>query len=68
MYYSIQTIDLQQSNLLSGQTGSGKSSIVDALQVILLGEINSRYFNRSATGNKSDRNIVTYLRGRFSDS
>jgi len=68
MYYSIQTIDLQNSNLLSGPTGSGKSSIVDALQVILLGDISSRYFNRSATGNKSDRNIVTYLRGRFSDN
>ena len=68
MYYSVQTIELEQSNLLSGPTGSGKSSIVDALQVILLGEINSRHFNRSATGGKSDRSVVTYLRGRFSDS
>jgi len=68
MYYGIQTMDLDKSNLLAGPTGSGKSSLVDALQVIMLGEIGSRYFNRSATGGKSDRTIVTYLRGKYNDN
>lgn len=68
MYYGVQSIELEGSNLLTGITGSGKSSMIDALQVVMMGEANSRYFNRSATGSKSDRTIVTYLRGKYHDS
>lgn len=67
MYYGEQTIDWDRSNLLTGITGSGKSSLIDALQVVILGET-SRFFNRSATGTKSERNLATYLRGKFHDS
>ena len=67
MYYGIQTVEFEKSNLLTGITGSGKSSLIDALQVVMLGET-GRFFNRSATGSKSDRSIVTYLRGKFHDS
>lgn len=67
MYYGVQTVEFKKSNLLTGITGSGKSSLIDALQVVMLGET-GRFFNRSATGAKSDRNIVTYLRGKFHDS
>ena len=67
MYYGIQTVEFEKSNLLTGITGSGKSSLIDALQVVMLGET-GRFFNRSATGAKSDRNIVTYLRGKFHDN
>lgn len=68
MYYGIQTVEFDGSNLISGPTGSGKSSIVDALQIVLMGEIGTRYFNRSATGSKSDRTIITYLRGKYHES
>lgn len=61
--YSIQTVEIDKSNLLTGITGSGKSSLIDALQVVMLGET-GRFFNRSATGSKSDRSLVTYLRGK----
>lgn len=64
MYYGIQTVEWERSNLLTGTTGSGKSSLIDALQVILLGET-GRFFNRSATGARSERTLVTYLRGKF---
>ena len=67
MYYGEQTIDWERSNLLTGITGSGKSSLIDALQVVILGKT-SRFFNRSATGAKSERNLVTYLRGKVHDS
>ena len=66
MYYGIQTVEFDRSNLLTGITGSGKSSLVDALQVVILGET-GRFFNRSATGTKSDRTLVTYLRGKVNE-
>lgn len=67
MYYGIQTVDIAKSNLLTGITGSGKSSLIDALQVVMLGET-GRFFNRSATGSKSDRNLITYLRGKYHEN
>jgi len=67
MYYGIQTVEIDKSNLLTGVTGSGKSSLIDALQVVMLGET-GRFFNRSATGSKSDRNLVTYLRGKYHEN
>lgn len=66
MYYGIQTVEWERSNLLTGITGSGKSSLIDALQVVILGET-SRFFNRSATGGSSKRTLVTYLRGKYHD-
>ena len=67
MYYGIQTVEFERSNLLTGITGSGKSSLIDALQIVILGET-GRFFNRSATGSKSDRTLVTYLRGKYHES
>lgn len=67
MYYGDQTVEWGRSNLLTGITGSGKSSLIDALQVVILGET-SRFFNRSATGAKSERTLVTYLRGKYHDN
>lgn len=66
MYYGIQTVEWERSNLLTGITGSGKSSLIDAIQVLILGET-SRFFNRSATGSGSERTLVTYLRGKYQD-
>lgn len=67
-YYSCQTIELGMSNLLTGITGSGKSSLIDAMQVILLGQTGRGFFNKSAAGGKSDRTLVTYLRGKYNDN
>lgn len=66
-YYGCQTVEFGMSNLLTGITGSGKSSLVDAMQVILLGQTRRGFFNKSAAGGRSDRNLVTYLRGKYHD-
>ncbi|MCI1991483.1 MAG: hypothetical protein LKJ59_09185, partial [Oscillospiraceae bacterium] len=65
MYYPPQSVDFGASNLLTGITGSGKSTVVDAIQILMLGEVNGNFYNKSATGNKSDRTITTYLRGAY---
>lgn len=65
MYYPLQSIDFGASNLLTGITGSGKSTIVDAIQILMLGEVSGNFYNKSAASNKSDRTITTYLRGAY---
>lgn len=65
MYYGPETIEWKRSNLLTGITGSGKSTLIDALQILMLGEINTNLFNRAAAGSKADRPLYTYLRGKY---
>ncbi len=65
MYYGIQVVDFDASNLVTGVTGSGKSALIDAMQIVMLGEVGGSFFNKSATGSKSQRTIRTYLRGKY---
>ncbi|MCX6875923.1 MAG: hypothetical protein NTW21_19255 [Verrucomicrobia bacterium] len=47
--------------VLAGVTGSGKSILMDLLMLVLVGpEKAHHYFNRSATGSRSDRTIKGY--------
>ena len=41
-FYAHQLIELDQINFLTGKTGVGKTTIIDALQVVLLGDTNAR--------------------------
>jgi energy-coupling factor transporter ATP-binding protein EcfA2 len=61
-YFENETIEFDHINFLTGSTGSGKSTIIDALQLLLLGDTNGNYFNKSAN-EKSDRDLKGYLRG-----
>ena len=61
LYYSKQLIDIGDINFLTGKTGAGKSTIIDALQIVLLGELNSRNFNKAAN-ESSQRTLDGYLR------
>lgn len=61
LYFSKQLIEVDGINFLTGKNGAGKSTIVDALQIVLLGELNSRNFNKAAN-DKSERTLQKYLR------
>lgn len=61
LYYSKQLIEVGDINFLTGKTGAGKSTIIDALQIVLLGELNARNFNKAAN-ESSQRTLDGYLR------
>lgn len=60
-YFSNETIQLKNINLFSGENGAGKSTVLDAIQLILT--TNSRKFNQAAN-NESKRTLKSYVRGK----
>ena len=58
-YFNNETIDVNGSFLLSGENASGKSTILDAIQLILT--TNTRRFNPAAN-EKSKRDLKGYVR------
>lgn len=58
-YFGNETIDVNGSFLLSGENASGKSTILDAIQLILT--TNTRRFNPAAN-EKSKRDLKGYVR------
>lgn len=61
LYFRKELIEVDDINFLTGKNGAGKSTIIDALQIVLLGETNARNFNRAAN-EKSQRTLDGYLR------
>lgn len=61
LYFSKQIIYVDDINFITGKNGAGKSTIIDALQIVLLGETNARNFNQAAN-EKSQRTLEGYLR------
>ncbi len=61
LYFSKQLIEVEYINFLTGKNGAGKSTVIDALQIVLLGETNARNFNQAAN-EKSQRTLDGYLR------
>lgn len=59
-------IDFDTINFLTGKNSAGKSTIIDALQVVLMGETRSTAFNRAA-GKKSERTLKSYLVGSMGE-
>ena len=60
-YFQNETICLKESNLFSGENGAGKSTILDAIQLVLT--TNSRKFNLAAN-ERSSRTLKSYVRGK----
>ena len=54
-------------NLFSGMSGSGKSTVMDAIQVILYGSLSSNFLNKAADDAKNKRSVMSYLRGEQKD-
>lgn len=54
-------------NLFSGKSGSGKSTVMDAMQVVLYGSVASDFLNKAADDTKNKRSILSYLRGEQKD-
>ncbi len=67
LYFSKELIEVDNINFLTGKNGAGKSTVIDALQIVLLGETNSRNFNQAAN-EKSQRTLEGYLRADMDEN
>lgn len=65
-YFSIEEIEFSGINFLTGKTAAGKSTIIDAMQLLFFGDTSGAFFNKAANG-RSDRSLVGYLRGELGD-
>jgi len=48
-YFSFQVVEFDQINFLTGKNAAGKTTIIDALQVLMLGDTAGHFFNKSAS-------------------
>lgn len=67
LYFSKELIEVGDVNFLTGKNGAGKSTVIDALQIVLLGETNPRNFNQAAN-EKSQRTVDGYLRADMDEN
>lgn len=58
--YENELIDFGMLNFFTGKTAAGKSTIIDALQLMLLGDTQGTYFNKAANKN-ANRTLKSYL-------
>ncbi len=66
-YYSLEVIEFDDINFLTGKTGAGKTTIIDAMQLVLLGDTNGQHFFNKAANDRSRRTLKGYLRGEYGD-
>ena len=64
--YEKELIAFDMINFLTGKTAAGKSTIIDALQLVLLGDTSGSFFNKAAN-QKSARTLKSYLFGEMGD-
>jgi uncharacterized protein YPO0396 len=65
-YIEREMIELENINFLTGKNASGKSTIIDALQLLMLGDTSGHFFNKAAN-DSSTRTLKGYLRGEIAD-
>ena len=62
--YRSENIKFQRWNqFFTGHSGSGKSTVIDAMQIVLYANTDGRGFFNKAAADDSDRNLIEYLRG-----
>ncbi len=63
-YIDRKVLGLNQSiNFFTGHSGSGKSTVIDAMQIVLYANTDGRGFFNKAAADDSDRSLIEYLRG-----
>ena len=60
--FSKELIEIGNFNFLTGKNAVGKSTIVDAIQLVVLGDTRGTSFNKAAS-EKSGRTVISYLKG-----
>lgn len=66
-YIKYRTLEINPGiNFFTGKTGAGKSTVIDALQLVILGDVKGTYFNKAANEG-SKRTLIEYLRGMIKD-
>ena len=66
-YIDRKVLTLNQGiNFFTGHSGSGKSTVIDALQIVLYANTDGRGFFNKAAADDSDRSLIEYLRGMIS--
>lgn len=65
-YFVHEMVEFEGINFLTGKNSSGKSTIIDAMQLVLLGDTNNAIFNKAA-GGRGTRTLTGYLRGELGD-
>ena len=53
----------EEINFFTGHSGSGKSTVIDAMQIVLYANTDGRGFFNKAAADDSDRSLIEYLRG-----
>ena len=63
-YISRRTLSFNENiNFFTGHSGSGKSTVIDAMQILLYANTDGRGFFNKAAADDSDRSLIEYLRG-----
>ena len=63
-YISRKVLSLNREiNFFTGHSGSGKSTVIDAMQLVLYANTDGRGFFNKAAADDSDRSLIEYLRG-----
>ncbi|HOJ80364.1 MAG TPA: SbcC/MukB-like Walker B domain-containing protein [Clostridiales bacterium] len=66
-FFSHELIEFDRINFLTGKNASGKTTLIDALQLLLLGDANGRNFFNKAANERSSRSLKGYLRCELGD-
>lgn len=65
--FANETTDIDSITFLTGANGTGKSTIIDAMQIVLLGDTSGRNFNKAAN-DRTGRTLRGYLRGETGET
>jgi uncharacterized protein YPO0396 len=65
-YFWNELIEFENINFLTGRNAAGKSTLIDALQLVLLGDTSGHFFNKAAN-EKSNRTLKGYLYGEVGE-